>query len=51
MMTATNATVKETLNQKSEMNGIEICFGTLMGIAAITGIWCVASAIISYLAS
>lgn len=35
-------------NQKTEMSKAEICFGALMAIAAIAGMWGVVSLLISF---
>ena len=38
----------QTQTQKTEMSKAEICFGTLMAIAAIAGMWGVVSLLISF---
>jgi len=44
-----NTIVQETDEiQKTEMSKAEICFGALMAIAAIAGIWGVVSLLISF---
>jgi len=44
-----NAVVQEnTETQKTEMSKAEICFGALMAIAAIAGMWGVVSLLISF---
>ncbi len=44
-----NAVVQEqTETQKQEMSKAEICFGALMAIAAIAGMWGVVSLLISF---
>ena len=41
--------IQETADtQKAEMSKAEICFGALMAIAAIAGIWGVVSLLISF---
>lgn len=41
--------VQETVEtQKNEMSKAEICFGALMAIAAIAGMWGVVSLLISF---
>ena len=39
---------EQTQTQKTEMSKAEICFGTLMAIAAIAGMWGVVSLLISF---
>ena len=44
-----NTIVQETTEtQKTEMSKAEICFGALMAIAAIAGMWGVVSLLISF---
>ncbi len=44
-----NAVVQEnTETQKTEISKAEICFGALMAIAAIAGMWGVVSLLISF---
>ena len=44
-----NAVVQETTQtQKAEISKAEICFGALMAIAAIAGMWGVVSLLISF---
>jgi hypothetical protein len=44
-----NTIVQETTETKTtEMSKAEICFGALMAIAAITGMWGVVSLMISF---
>ena len=44
-----NAVVQEnTQTQKAEISKAEICFGALMAIAAIAGMWGVVSLLISF---
>lgn len=44
-----NTAVQETVEtQKTEMSKAEICFGALMAIAAIAGMWGVVSLLISF---
>ena len=44
-----NAVVQEsTQTQKTEISKAEICFGALMAIAAIAGMWGVVSLLISF---
>ena len=44
-----NTIVQETDEiQKTEMSKAEICFGALMAIAAIAGIWGIVSLLISF---
>ncbi|MFC1837114.1 hypothetical protein ACFLYW_00335 [Thermodesulfobacteriota bacterium] len=44
-----NTVVQENTEiQKPEMNKAEICFGALMAIAAIAGMWGVVSLLISF---
>jgi hypothetical protein len=38
---------EQTQTQKTEMSKAEICFGSLMAIAAIAGMWGVVSLLIS----
>ena len=40
---------EQTQTQKTEMSKAEICFGALMGIAAIAGMWGVVSLLISFI--
>jgi len=42
---------EQTQAQKTEMSKAEICFGTLMAIAAIAGMWGVVSLLISFFLS
>ena len=42
---------EQTQTQKTEMSKAEICFGTLMAIAAIAGMWGVVSLLISFFLS
>jgi hypothetical protein len=39
---------EQTQTQKTEMSKAEICFGALMAIAAIAGMWGVVSLLISF---
>ena len=44
-----NTAVQETIEtQKPEMSKAEICFGAIMAIAAIAGMWGVVSLLISF---
>ena len=44
-----NTVVQETIaTEKKEMSKAEICFGALMAIAAIAGMWGVVSLLISF---
>lgn len=44
-----NAVVQEnTQTQKAEISKAEICFGAMMAIAAIAGMWGVVSLLISF---
>ena len=44
-----NTIIQETAEiQKTEMSKAEICFGALMAIAAIAGMWGVVSLLISF---
>jgi hypothetical protein len=44
-----NTAVQETVEiQKPEMSKAEICFGAIMAIAAIAGMWGVVSLLISF---
>lgn len=45
---ATTAVQENTEIQKTEMSKAEICFGALMAIAAIAGMWGVVSLMISF---
>ena len=40
---------EQTQTQKTEMSKAEICFGALMAIAAIAGMWGVVSLLISFI--
>ena len=44
----TTVVQEETEVQKTEMSKAEICFGALMAIAAIAGMWGVVSLLISF---
>jgi hypothetical protein len=44
-----NTVIQEETNvQKTEMSKAEICFGAMMAIAAIAGMWGVVSLLISF---
>jgi len=45
---ATTVVQENTEIQKTEMSKAEICFGALMAIAAIAGMWGVVSLMISF---
>ena len=45
---ATTVVQENTEIQKTEMSKAEICFGALMAIAAIAGMWGVVSLLISF---
>ena len=40
---------EQTQTQKTEMSKAEICFGALMAIAAVAGMWGVVSLLISFM--
>ena len=44
----TTVTQENIESQKAEMSKAEICFGALMAIAAIAGMWGVVSLLISF---
>ena len=44
----TTVTQENVESQKAEMSKAEICFGALMAIAAIAGMWGVVSLLISF---
>ena len=40
--------IETTENKKAEMSPMEICFGAMMAICSIAGMWGVASILITY---